>query len=381
MVDFASGLMSFATGAVKGGLELQKQRNKRELGIIESAEEDAATQVSILVEAARKTMQSDQDVFNQTSQNLIKNFNQLESEYKNTPELLDDLSVLAVSRPDLFQGDDLGLIRENVNKFFSAGEKITPDSAAFKQFETDYGAGATGSSVFSQQQDAYNEKIRGNMANLVGANSTKLFLNIPEGSKIRDRTVEKYQGEGRVASEDFAQSLGQFTSSEMRDTGSAPKADYLGMAGMRAMQEIEGNPFKTPAGELAKMAYDKDLNNKSVTPINWINTQVDPASGEVTSDTRIKTITREQYYNDYYRNRIQGTPAGNTAATFEIIGEGVDTSLTKGELAMYNAIITNKDPVGARLLVNKLVARGLPYAEAYPDLAQLASQETIERVR
>ena len=34
MVDFASGLMSFATGAVKGGLELQKQRNKRELGII-----------------------------------------------------------------------------------------------------------------------------------------------------------------------------------------------------------------------------------------------------------------------------------------------------------------------------------------------------------
>ncbi len=381
MVDFASGLMSFATGAVKGGLELQKQRDKRELGIIESAEEDAATQVSILVEAARKTMQSDQDVFNQTSQNLIKNFNQLESEYKNTPELLDDLSVLAVSRPDLFQGDDLGLIRENVSKFFSAGEKITPDSAAFKQFETDYGAGATGSSVFSQQQDAYNEKIRGNMSNLLGANSTKLFLNIPEGSKIRDRTVEKYQGEGRVTSEDFAQSLGQFTSSEMRDTGSAPKADYLGMAGMRAMEEKEGNFYNTPAGEVAKMAYNKDPINDAQNPIIWLNSQVNPTTGMPTSDTRIETISRKQYYINAYRNEVQQTPAGNSEAIIEIETEEGGNDLTKAELQIYNAVIQDKNPAMARKLVNSLVARGVNYALAYPELATLASQETTQRVR
>ena len=37
MVDFASGLMSFATGVVKGGIEQQRRRDERELGIIEAA--------------------------------------------------------------------------------------------------------------------------------------------------------------------------------------------------------------------------------------------------------------------------------------------------------------------------------------------------------
>ena len=239
----------------------------------------------------------------------------------------------------------------------------------------------TAAGVFSQQQDAYNEKIRGNMANLVGANSTKLFLNIPEGSKIRDRTVEKYQGEGRVASEDFAQSLGQFTSSEMRDTGSAPKADYLGMAGMRAMEEKEGNFYNTPAGEVAKMAYNKDPINNAQNPIIWLNSQVNPASGMPTSDKRVETISRKQYYINAYRNEVQQTPAGNSEAIIEIQTEEGSNDLTKAELQIYNAVIQDKNPEQARKLVNKLVARGVNYALAYPELATLASQETIQRIR
>ena len=64
MVDFASGLMSFATGVVKGGIEQQKRRDARELGIIETAEEDAATEVGILIEQSRKTLDDNLSVFN-----------------------------------------------------------------------------------------------------------------------------------------------------------------------------------------------------------------------------------------------------------------------------------------------------------------------------
>ncbi len=42
-MNFASGLMSFATGAVKGGIKIQEDRKKREDELINTAEADAAT--------------------------------------------------------------------------------------------------------------------------------------------------------------------------------------------------------------------------------------------------------------------------------------------------------------------------------------------------
>ena len=254
MVDFASGLMSFATGVVKGGIEQQKKRDARELGIIEAAEVDASTEVGTIIEQARQELKDSQDVFNATSKNQIKNWNQIASEYGD--EFRDDLSVLAVSRPDLFQGNDLSKIRDNVKAFFTEGQTITPESAAFKQFETDYGVGATGSSVFSSQMDAYNAKVRSNMANLVGANSTKLLLDeyIPASSQIRDRTLEKYN-EGRVGREDFLGTVGQFTGADVT-TAPAPKADYAGMAGFTTPADIV-SPFETDSEfQVAKILFE-----------------------------------------------------------------------------------------------------------------------------
>lgn len=254
MVDFASGLMSFATGVVKGGIEQQKRRDARELGIIEAAEVDASTEVGTIIEQARQELKDSQDVFNATSKNQIKNWNQIASEYGD--EFRDDLSVLAVSRPDLFQGNDLSKIRDNVKAFFTEGQTITPESAAFKQFETDYGVGATGSSVFSSQMDAYNAKVRSNMANLVGANSTKLLLDeyIPASSQIRDRTLEKYN-EGRVGREDFLGTVGQFTGADVT-TAPAPKADYAGMAGFTTPADIT-SPFETDSEyQIAKLVFE-----------------------------------------------------------------------------------------------------------------------------
>ena len=376
MVDFASGLMSFATGVVKGGIEQQRRRDERELGIIRAAEEDAATEVGILIEEARKEIQAEQNLFNKTAKNQLNNFNKIAVEYKNTPELLDDLSVLAVSRPDLFQGTDIDVIRNNVKAYFTEGEKVNPESPAFKQFEADYGVGATGSSVFTSQMDAYNAKVRSNMANLVGSNSTKLLLDeyIPAGSQIRDRTLEKYN-EGRVGREDFLGTVGQFTGADVTAMPTA-KADYAGMAEMRAREEVEGNFFKTPAGEIAKMAWDKDPENKIVSPDNWLRTQVNPQTGMPTAEGAENTITREQYYTNYYRERIQTTPAGNDEAILEITNEGQDNMLSAAELNMYNTIMTNKDPVGAKILVGLLNSRGVNFQPQFPELYSLAKRRT-----
>lgn len=254
MVDFASGLMSFATGVVKGGIEQQKRRDARELGIIETAQEDASTEVGIIIEQARQELQDSQNVFNTTSKNQIKNWNQIASEYGD--EFRDDLSVLAVSRPDLFQGNDLSKIRDNVKTFFTEGETITPESKAFQQFETDYGAGATGSSVFSSQMDQYNAKVRSNMANLVGSNSTQLLLDeyIPKGSQIRPETLQKYN-EGRVGREDFLGNVGGFTGADVT-TAPVAKADYAGMAGFRTPGEFT-SPFETdPEYQTAKLLFE-----------------------------------------------------------------------------------------------------------------------------
>ena len=374
MVDFASGLMSFATGVVKGGIEQQKRRDARELGIIEAAEEDASTEVGIIIEQARQELQDSQNIFNTTSKNQIKNWNQIASEYGD--EFRDDLSVLAVSRPDLFQGNDLSKIRDNVKTFFTEGETITPESKAFQQFETDYGVGATGSSVFSSQMDQYNAKVRSNMANLVGSNSTQLLLDeyIPKGSQIRPETLQKYN-EGRVGREDFLGTVGGFTGADVT-TAPAPMGDYLGMAGMRAREEVEGNFFKTPAGEIAKMAWDKDPENKIVSPDNWLRTQVNPQTGMPTAEGAENTITREQYYTNYYRERIQTTPAGNDEAILEITNEGQENMLSAAELNMYNTVMANKDPAGAKVLVGFLNSRGVNFQPQFPELYSLAKRRT-----
>tara|TARA_R110001592_G_scaffold72262_2_gene220717 strand:+ start:198 stop:1727 length:1530 start_codon:yes stop_codon:yes gene_type:complete len=236
MVDFASGLMSFATGAVKGGIEIQKRREQREDELITGAETDAATEVETMINDARAELRASQNLFNTTANNQIKNWNSIASEYGT--EFQDDLSVLAVSRPDLFQGTDLEKIRSNVNNFMNVGplgEEITPDSDVAKQFYQDYGQGATGSSVFKAQQDAYNAKVRNNMSQLVGSNSTKLLLDdyLPQNAVKGDQTfirpekLERVQ-EGKVSREAFLGNINELVNSEFTsDPASVSPGRYL----------------------------------------------------------------------------------------------------------------------------------------------------------
>jgi len=245
MVDFASGLMSFATGAVKGGIEIQKRREQREDELITGAETDAATEVETMINDARAELRASQNLFNTTANNQIKNWNSIASEYGT--EFQDDLSVLAVSRPDLFQGTDLEKIRSNVNNFMNVGPlggEITPDSDVTKQFYQDYGQGATGSSVFKAQQDAYNAKVRNNMSQLVGSNSTKLLLDdyLPQGYAdnlgkqkgsqvyIRPEKLERVQ-EGKISREAFLGNINELVNSEFTsDPASVSPGRYLSTA-------------------------------------------------------------------------------------------------------------------------------------------------------
>tara|TARA_R100001082_G_scaffold110810_2_gene91869 strand:+ start:969 stop:2513 length:1545 start_codon:yes stop_codon:yes gene_type:complete len=222
-MDFASGLMSFTTGAVKGGIKLQKQREEREDALILGAEQDAATEVETMINDARAELRASQNLFNTTTNNQIKNWESIASEYG--PEYQDDLSILAVSRPDLFQGEDMDKIRANVSNFMSVGPlggDITPESAVTKQFYADYGEGATGASVFRARQDAYNTKVRNNMSQLVGSNSTKLLLDdyLPKGAVkgdetfIRPKKLERVQ-EGRVSREAFLGNINDLVNNQL----------------------------------------------------------------------------------------------------------------------------------------------------------------------
>jgi len=238
-MDFASGLMSFATGAVKGGIKIQEDRKKREDELITTAETDAATEVETMINDARAELRSSQNIFNTTANNQIKNWKQIASEYGD--DFNDDLSILAVSRPDLFQGDDLDKIRTGVKQFMNVGplgEGITPDSDVTKQFYQDYGQGATGSSVFKAQQDAYNAKVRNNMSQLVGSNSTKLLLDdyLPQGAVKGDQTfirperLERAQ-EGKVSREAFLGNVNDLVNSEFTSNPASVSAGrYLATA-------------------------------------------------------------------------------------------------------------------------------------------------------
>ena len=340
MVDFASGLMSFATGVVKGGIEQQRRRDERELGIIQAAEEDAATEVGILIEEARKEIQDEQNLFNLTSKNQLNNFNKIAVEYKNTPELLDDLNVLAVSRPDLFQGTDINAVRDNVKAYFTDGETITPQSPAFKQFEADYGVGATGSSVFTSQMDAYNAKVRSNMANLVGANSTKLLLDeyIPAGSQIRDRTLEKYN-EGRVGREDFLGTVGQFTGADVTAMPTA-KADYAGMAGFTTPADFV-NPFENDTEfQIAELMH-KQQGDRFSTERSAID--------YYTSGDWRKDLDRIEQVNPDLANQLKAAAAGN-AMKNNMAGQELNAqTIQQAEMAISMAIKLPSDQKTAEL--------------------------------
>lgn len=269
MVDFASGLMSFATGAVKGGIEIQKRREQREDDLIAGAETDAATEVETMINDARAELRASQNLFNTTANNQIKNWNSIASEYG--AEFQDDLSILAVSRPDLFQGTDLEKIRSNVNNFMNVGPlggDITPDSDVAKDFYSQYGEGATGSSVFKAQQDAYNAKVRNNMSQLVGSNSTKLLLDdyLPKGAVKGDQTfirpekLERVQ-EGKVSREAFLGNINDLVNSEFTsDPASVSAGRYLSTANW------------VPAMSMKDMR--QALNSKGVTDPIQQNTEI-----------------------------------------------------------------------------------------------------------
>ena len=64
MVDFASGLMSFATGGLKTYNRLEEEKGKREQGILDDASFNAAENVRLIVEDAANTKKQEGETFN-----------------------------------------------------------------------------------------------------------------------------------------------------------------------------------------------------------------------------------------------------------------------------------------------------------------------------
>tara|TARA_R110000803_G_scaffold42830_1_gene91597 strand:- start:4344 stop:5816 length:1473 start_codon:yes stop_codon:yes gene_type:complete len=354
-MDFASGLMSFATGAVKGGIKIQEDRKKREDELINTAEADAATEVETMINDARAELRSSQNLFNTTANNQIKNWNQIASEYSD--DFKDDLSILAVSRPDLFQGDDLDKIRTGVKKFMDVGplgEGITPDADVTKQFYQDYGQGATGSSVFKAQQDAYNAKVRNNMSQLVGSNSTKLLLDdyLPQGAVKGDQTfirperLERAQ-EGKVSREAFLGNVNDLVNSGITtDPDSVSQAAYMQTSNWVPTMTVNDMRANLVAGGVTNVAEQN-----STIMVSMANTRKALKQQGFTGDALKTMIEKGVITADniaVMQDSIQGLVSDHFSANLEAIAKTKGIS-KNGELIdnyLRNPNYKDQDPEG-----------------------------------
>ena len=151
MVDFASGLMSFATGGLKAYNRIQDEKKQREQGILEQADFDASETVRLLVEDSANSLKTDRNAFNAMYKNMEGNFNAIASEYGS--EYDEELNILAAERQDLFTGD-LDTVRSNVQNYLRVGPlsgDITPESDVYKSYVEAYGD-VSGGQIFQKKR-------------------------------------------------------------------------------------------------------------------------------------------------------------------------------------------------------------------------------------
>jgi len=223
MVDFASGLMSFATGGLKAYNRIQDEKKQREQGILEQADFDASETVRLLVEDSANSLKTDRNAFNAMYKNMEGNFNAIASEYGS--EYDEELNILAAERQDLFTGD-LDTVRSNVQNYLRVGPlsgDITPESDVYKSYVEAYGD-VSGGQIFQKKRKEMSTKVRDNMSQVIGSNSTNLFLepfmnmDAQPGDEtyVRPEVFERAQ-EGRVSREDFVTNLNQLTDIQILD--------------------------------------------------------------------------------------------------------------------------------------------------------------------
>ena len=223
MVDFASGLMSFATGGLKTYNRLEEEKAKREQGILDDASFNAAENVRLIVEDAATTKKQEGETFNKIYRNIETNFAAISSEYG--PDYDPELDILAAERQDLFVGD-LDTARANVKNYLRVGPlsgDITRESDVYKSYQEAYGD-ISGGELIKQKRKTMNNQVRDSMSQILGANSTTLLLDPfmnkdaqpGDATYVSPRNLERAQ-EGRVSRESFITNLNQLMDQKILD--------------------------------------------------------------------------------------------------------------------------------------------------------------------
>jgi len=268
-MDFLSGLMSVATGAAKGYAKYDREQTAREQDIIGKAEEDAGIEVLNVIEDARTDLRGQQNTFNSTFNTQISNYNQIRSDYAD--EYQYDLRVLSQERPDIFAGTDLEKVRQKVKEYMSfgplTGGRITAESDVYKQYVEKYGD-VSGAQAWSDQQTAMNDKVRNNMSQLVGLNSSKLMLDPymttsstrGDATYVRDKALEGI-GEGRVTRDKFLSDVSGVSGMEgIRPQVGGQLMETVNWVPSATKEEIEAAAFEyapggTPQDQLNRERY------------------------------------------------------------------------------------------------------------------------------
>lgn len=223
MVDFASGLMSFATGGLKTYNRLEEEKEQREQGVIGDASFNASENVRLIVEDAASSIKADRDSYNKIYKGMEANFNTIASEYG--PDYDPELDILAAERQDLFVGD-LDTVRSNVQNYLRVGPlsgDITKESDVYKSYQEAYGD-VSGGELFKQRRKTMNTQVRDSMSQIIGANSSKLlldpFMNMDaqpgDATYVSPRNLERAQ-EGRISREDFVSNINQLMDLKILD--------------------------------------------------------------------------------------------------------------------------------------------------------------------
>lgn len=266
-MDFLSGLMSFTTGAAKGYAKYDREQTTREQEIIGKAEEDAGREVWNVIEDARNDLRSQQNTFNSTFNSQISNYNQIRSDYAD--EYQYDLRVLSQERPDIFAGTDLEKVRQKVKEYMSfgplTGGRITAESDVYKQYTEKYGD-VSGAQAWSDQQTAMNNKVRNNMSQLVGLNSSKLMLDPymttsstqGDATYVRSKALEGV-GEGRVTRDKFLSDVSGVSGMEgIRPQVGGQLMEAVNWVPSATKEEIEAAAFEYAPGGNAQDQLNRE---------------------------------------------------------------------------------------------------------------------------
>jgi len=266
-MDFLSGLMSVGIGAAKGYEKYDREQAEREEKIIGQAEDDAGTEVLNIVSDAKERLKDQQNTFNSTFNTQISNYDQLRSEY--TDQYQWDLRVLSQERPDIFAGSDIEIVRQKVKEYMSfgpmTGGRLTAESDVYKQYTEKYGD-VSGSQAWSNQQTAMNNKVRNNMAQLVGMNSTQLILDpyLTTSSKRGDKTFVRTKAlegatEGKTTREKFLSDVSGVTGMEgLRPQVGGQLMETVNWVPSLTKEEIELLAFEYAPGGTAQDQLNRE---------------------------------------------------------------------------------------------------------------------------